>query len=97
MSINQVFDFREENNEDFLDYFISKPDISEQLRNMKYIVADRVLGQKFQENCTIDSLESSYDDIFSIHSITNAQSKTIKISPRKYLNIGAHLTLSHEE
>ena len=34
LSINQAFDFREENNEDLLDYFISEPDISEQLRNM---------------------------------------------------------------
>ena len=46
LSINQAFDFQEENNEDFLDYFISEPDISEQLRNMQYIVAGQVLGQK---------------------------------------------------
>ena len=51
----------------------------------------------FQENCTIDSLETSFDDIFSVRSITNTQSKTIEISPGKYLNIGAHLTLSQEE
>ena len=47
LSINQVFDFREENNEDLLDYFIFEQDISEQLRNIQYIVADQVLGQKF--------------------------------------------------
>ena len=34
---------------------------------------------------------------FFVHSITNAQSKTIEISPGKYLNIGAHLTLLQEE
>ena len=40
LSINQAFDFREENSEDLLDYFIYEPDISEQLRNMQYITAD---------------------------------------------------------
>ena len=80
-----------------LDYFIYEPDISEQLRNMQYITADQALGQYFQENCTIDSLGTAFNDIFSVHSITNAQSKTIETSPRKYLNIGAHLTLSQEE
>ena len=38
--INQAFDFREENNEDLLDYLISELDISEKLRNMQYITAD---------------------------------------------------------
>ena len=64
---------------------------------MQYIVADQVLGQKFQENCTIDSFETTFDDIFSVHSITNAQRKTIEINLGKYLNIVAHLTLSQEE
>ena len=43
LSINQDFDFREENNEDLLDYFISEPDISDQLRNIQYIVVDQAL------------------------------------------------------
>jgi hypothetical protein len=33
LSINQAFDLREENNEDLLDYFISEPDILEELRD----------------------------------------------------------------
>jgi hypothetical protein len=56
LSINHAFDFREENNEDLLDYFISEPDILEELRDTKYIAADEILGQNFQENCTIHSL-----------------------------------------
>ena len=64
---------------------------------MQYIIANQVLGQNFQENCTIDSLETSFDNTFSVHSVTSAQRKTIEISPGKYLNIGAHLTLSQEE
>ena len=64
---------------------------------MQYITVDQVLGKYFQENCTIDSLETTFDDIFSVHSITNSQSKTIEISAGKYLNIGAHLTLLQEE
>jgi hypothetical protein len=47
LSINQAFDFREENNEDLLDYFIAKPDISEELRDTQYIAADEILGQRF--------------------------------------------------
>jgi hypothetical protein len=66
LSINQDFDFREENNEDLLDNFISEPDISEQLRNMQYIVADQVLGQNFQKNCTIHSLESSFKSSYAL-------------------------------
>jgi hypothetical protein len=96
LSINKDFDFREENNEALLDYFIFEPDISEQLRNMQYIAADKVLGQNFQENNTIHSLES-FNGIFSVNSITNAQRKIIEISPRKYLNIGANLEPSQKE
>ena len=44
LSINQFFDFQEENNEDLLDYFIVEPDISEELRDMQYAIADQVLG-----------------------------------------------------
>ena len=43
LSINQAFDFREENNEYLLDYFILEPNISKQLRNMQDIVAYQVL------------------------------------------------------
>jgi hypothetical protein len=43
LSINQAFDFREENNEDLLDYFISEPDISEELRDTQYISIDEIL------------------------------------------------------
>ena len=39
LSTNQDFNFREENNEYLLDYFISDLDISEELRNIQYIVA----------------------------------------------------------
>jgi hypothetical protein len=97
LSINQAFDFREENNEDLLDYFISEPDISEELRDTKYIVADEILGQTFQENCTIHSLESTFNDIFPVISMENTQSKIIEINPGKYLNIGTNFEPSQEE
>jgi hypothetical protein len=97
LSINQAFDFREENNEDLLDYFISEPDISEELRDTKYIAADEILGQTFQENCTIHSLESTFNDIFPVISMENTQSKIIEISPGKYLNIGTNFEPSQEE
>jgi hypothetical protein len=77
LSINQAFDFREENNEDLLDCFISEPDISEELRDTKYIVADGILGQTFQENYTIHSLESTFSDIFPVISMANTQRKII--------------------
>ena len=44
LSINQFFDFQEENNEDLLDYFIAEPDISKELRDMQYAIVDQVLG-----------------------------------------------------
>ena len=97
LSINQFFDFQEENNEDLLDYFIAEPDISEELRDMQYAITDQVLGQNFQENCTVHSLALALNDIFNVHSIIDVQSKTIEISPGKHLNISAHLTTSQEE
>jgi hypothetical protein len=97
LSINQAFDFREENNEDLLDYFIYEPDISEELRDTKYIVANEILGQTFQENCTIHSLESTFNEIFPVISMENTQSKIIEISPGKYLNIGTNFEPSQEE
>jgi hypothetical protein len=97
LSINQAFYFREENNEDLLDYFISEPDISEELRDTKYIVVDEILGQTFQENCTIHSLESAFNDIFLVISMENTQRKIIEISPGKYLNIGTKFEPSQEE
>ena len=83
LSINQFFDFQEENNEDLLDYFIVEPDISKELRDMQYVVANKVLGYNFQENCTVHSLALSFHDIFNVHSITDMHSKTIEISPGK--------------
>ena len=54
LSINQVFNFREEEeNEDLLDIFISEHDISEKLIITQYEVASHNLNQCFQENCTI--------------------------------------------
>ena len=90
LSINQSFDFREENNEDLLDYFIAEPDISEELRDTQYLAADEVLGQRFQENCTIHSLGAAFNDIFPVISMTNTQIKIIEISPEKHLNIGTN-------
>jgi hypothetical protein len=66
LSINQAFDFREENNEDLLDYFIYEPDISEELRDTKYIATDEILGQTFQENCTIHSLDQHLMTFFQL-------------------------------
>ena len=77
-SINQAFDFLEENNEYLLDYFISKPNIYEQLRNMQYIITYQVLGQYFQENCTIDSLETAFDDIFLFNPLQMLKAKPLR-------------------
>jgi hypothetical protein len=97
LSINQAFDFREKNNEYLLDYFISEPDISEELRDTKYIATYEILGQTFQENCTIHSLESLFNDIFPVISMENTQSKIIELGPGKYLNIGTNFEPSQEE
>ena len=47
LSISQFFDFQEENHEDLLDYFIAEPDISEELRDIKYAIENQVLGYNF--------------------------------------------------
>ena len=67
LSINQAFDFREEDNEDLMDLFISKHDISEQLRTIQYEAASQILNKCFQENYTINSWQTSFEDIFPVH------------------------------
>ena len=60
LSINQFFDFgEEEENEDLMDLFISEPSISEQLRKVQYEAANELLNQCFQETCTIQTLQNS--------------------------------------
>ena len=56
-----------------------------------------VLEQCFQENCTINSLQTSFEAIFPVNSITNSQSKVIHISPGRNINAGSNLQSSHEE
>ena len=80
-----------------VELFLSQPDISEELRNEQYNAADQLLAQSFQETCTIHSLQTLFENIFPIQSITNIQSETIEISLGKTLNIGTHLDLSQEE
>ena len=80
-----------------VELFLSQPNISEELRNEQYNAADQLLAQSFQETCTIHSLQTLFENIFPIQSITNTQSKTIEINPGKTLNISTHLDSSQEE
>ena len=60
LSINHAFNFREEEeNDNLIDLFISEPDIFEKLRTTQYEAANHLLNQCFQENCTIQSLQTS--------------------------------------
>jgi len=72
LSINQMYDYRENNNEDLVEMFISQPDVSKELRNEQYTAADEILAQSFQENCTMYSLKTLFEYIFPINSIKNA-------------------------
>jgi len=96
-SINQIYDFQEQNNDDLVELFLSQPDISEELRKEQNHVADELSAQNFQETCTIHFLQTTFQNIFPIQSIINTQSKTIEISPGKTLNISTHLDSSQEE
>ena len=80
-----------------IELFLSQPNISENLRNDQYHAADVLLAQNFQETCTIQSLQTTFHDIFPIQSITNTQSQIIEISPGKTLNIGNHLDSTQQE
>ena len=71
--------------------------MSKNLRSEQYHVADVLLAQNFQETCTIQSLQTTFHDIFLVQSITNTQSQIIEISPGKTLNIGNHLDSSQQE
>jgi len=98
LSINQVFNFREEEeNEDLLDLFILEPDILEQFRITKYEAACHLLNKFFYEKCIIQSLKNSFEIIFPVNSITNSKSKIIEISPGRNLNISNNLQSSQEQ
>ena len=71
MNINQIYDFEEDNNEDLVELFISQPNVSEELRNEQYSAADQLLAQCIQDTCTMHSLQTLFEDIFPIQSITN--------------------------
>lgn len=96
LSINQIYDFVEDNNEYLVEMFISQPEVSEELRNEQYTIADQILAQSFQETCTMYSLKTLFEDIFPIYSITNTQSKIVEINLGKTLNIGAFLETLQE-
>lgn len=70
-SIDQIYDFQEQDNNDSVELFLSQPDMSENLRNEQYHAADVLLAQNFQETCTIQSLQTTFHDIFPVQSITN--------------------------
>lgn len=95
MSINQAFNFREEEeNEDLIDLFISEPEICEQLSITQYEATNNLLNQCFQENCTIQLLQNSFESIFPVNSITNSQRKIIETGRGKNLNFGNNLQSS---
>eukprot|EP00253_Pinus_taeda_P008492 PITA_08492 len=98
LSINQFYDFREEEgNEDLMDLFISEPNISEQLRREQYEAADNLLNQCFQETCTISTLQNSFENIFPVSTISNPVIKTIEVYPGKTLNIRNQLQSQQEQ
>ena len=76
--INQIYDFQEHNDDDLVELFLSQPDVSEELRNDQYHAADELLAPNFQETCTIQSLQTTFQNIFPIQSITNTH-LTLKI------------------
>ena len=63
----------------------------------QYEAASYLLNECFQENCTIQSLQNTFESIFPINSITNSNRKIIEISPERHLNIGNNLQSSQEE
>ena len=46
-SIDQIYDFQEQDNNDLVELFLSQPDMSENLRNDQYHAADVLLAQNF--------------------------------------------------
>eukprot|EP00253_Pinus_taeda_P005658 PITA_05658 len=98
LSINQFFDFREEEeNEDLMDLFISEPSISEQLREVQYEAASDLLNQCFQETCTVQTLRNYFIDIFPVNTISNPTIKIIEVYPGKHLNIGNQLQSAQKQ
>jgi hypothetical protein len=96
-SIDQAINFREENDENVLNHLISNPDIKEKLESLQKISTNNILEQGFQENCTIESLQSSFETIFPVSTVSDSHCKTVEIFPGKCLNINANLEKYQEE
>jgi hypothetical protein len=65
--------------------------------NSEQISVDFLLGQHFQETCTIDSLTSLFDSIFPVNTVSNSCNKVIEIFPGKNLNINVDLDESQQK
>jgi len=63
-SINQIYDFQEHNDDDLVELFLSQPNVSEELRNDQYHATNELLAPNFQETCTIQSLQTTFQNIF---------------------------------
>lgn len=64
---------------------------------MDQIPINPIFESSFQENCTINSLQSLFQKTFSVNSISNSHVKTIENFPGKSLNINSHLEVSQEQ
>ena len=84
----------EGNEEDLLDNFISN---LEEETQIDQIPINPIFESSFQESRTINSLQSLFQTIFSVDSISNSHIKTIEIFPRKSLNINSDLEVSQEK
>ena len=91
-SISQAIN--EGNEEDLFNDFLSN---SDQKTQIDQIPINPIFNSSFQENCTINSLQSLFQTTFSVNSISNSHTKTIEIFPGNNFNINSHLEISQEQ
>ena len=84
----------EGNEEDLLDNFIYN---LEEETQIDHISINPIFESSFQENCIVNSLQSLFQTIFSINSISNSHVKNIEIFLGKSLNINSDLEVSQQQ
>jgi hypothetical protein len=96
-NISKAIHFKEENDENLLNHFISNPCYIEKFEYSQKTSTSDLLEQVFQENCRVNSLQYLSQTIFTINTISYFHCKVIEIFHGKCLNINSTLEKSQKE
>jgi hypothetical protein len=91
LSLDQALTFRHDTEDDFICTYISHP------HTTNHPTLEHILGKHFHETFSPTELTQQIDEMAPINAISEDQSLSVEIYPRKTLNINAKLDPSQQE